>query len=43
MKVSYHPAKFGSYSHSESGDIILLVCHANSQDHIIEGSCDFKE
>ena len=33
MKVSYHPEEFGGYSHSDSGDIMLLVCHMISQEH----------
>ena len=30
MNVSYHPAKFGSHRHSDSGDIVALVCHVIS-------------
>ena len=40
--VSHHPAKFGSHSHCFSRYIIVLVCHAISQDHVIKGLCDFK-
>ena len=41
MKVSYHLAKFGGHSHSGNGDILFLVSHLISQDHAIQGSCDF--
>ena len=33
------PARFGSHRNCGSGDIILLVCHVISQDHMIKGSC----
>ena len=39
--VCQHPAKFGGYRHCCSGDIIILVCHVISQDHLIKGLCDF--
>ena len=41
MKISYHPAKFCSHRNSDSGDIVALVCHVISQDHVIKESCDF--
>ena len=32
LMISHHPAKFGSYGHFGSGDIImLLVCHVNQK------------
>ena len=37
IKVSYHLAKFGGHWHSGSGDIIILVCHVISQDHVTKG------
>ena len=40
MNVSYHHAKFGGHSHSGSRDIMLLVCHVNS-DQVIKGSLNF--
>ena len=39
--VSYHPAKFGSHSHSGSEIIMILVCHVILQNHMIKGSCSF--
>ena len=41
MKVSYHPANFGGHRQCGSGDIMVLVCHVISQDHLINGSSDF--
>ena len=38
---SHHSTKFGSYRHFGSGDIVVLVCQVISEDHVIEGSCDF--
>ena len=43
MKASYHPAKSGGYSHSDSGVITVLVCHVILQYHVIRGSCDFMD
>ena len=40
-KVSYHSAKFGGHRHYGNGDILVLVCHITSQDHVIKASCDF--
>ena len=40
-KVNYHPAKFGGHRHYGNGDIVVLVCHITSQDHVIKASCDF--
>ena len=36
IKASYHLAKFGGYSYSDSGVIVVLVCYAISQDHVIK-------
>ena len=41
MKVSYHPANFGGHRQCGSRDIMVLVCHVISQDHLINGSSDF--
>ena len=35
--MSYHPAKFGGYSQSDSGFIKNLVCHVILQDHKVKG------
>ena len=40
-KVGYFPAKYGSHGHSDSGDIVISVCHLISKDHVIKGSFDF--
>ena len=34
--------KFGDNRQCGSGDVMVLVCHLILQDHVIEGSCDFK-
>ena len=41
IKISYDPAKFGSHRHSDSGDIVVLVCHVTWQDQVIARSCHF--
>ena len=35
------PAKFGSYRHCDSADMIFLVCLVISQDHPIKGLFEF--
>ena len=39
--VCHHPAKFLGHSHYGSGDVMVLICHVITQDHVITGSCDF--
>ena len=39
--VYHHSAKFGSHRCCNSRDIMFLVCHLISQDHMIKGSSDF--
>ena len=34
-------AKFGSHRHCGNEDIMVSVCHAISQDHVIKEPCDF--
>ena len=34
-------AKSSVVRHSSTGDTMGLVCHMNSQDHVIKGSCHF--
>ena len=34
MKVSYHPAIFGSHTHSVSGEIMVLACQVTLQEHV---------
>ena len=38
MLVGYLPTKFDGQKHSESGDIVILVCHVILQDHVIKMS-----
>ena len=38
FKISHHPTKFRGRSHCDSGDIMVLVFHVISQDHVIGGS-----
>ena len=35
--ISDHLNKLGGHRNCRSGDIIVLVCHVISQDHVIEG------
>ena len=37
----YDPTKFGDHRPYGSGDIIVLVCHVISIDHVIKDSFDF--
>ena len=39
--TSHQLAKFGGYRHCGSADIMILVCHKTSQNHVIKESCDF--
>ena len=39
--VNHISAKFGGDRHHNSGDIMLLVCHLVSHDHVIKESCEF--
>ena len=39
--ASQQLATFGGQRHCDSGDIMILVCHVISQDHVIKGSYDF--
>ena len=38
---SYPFAKFGCHRHCGSEDIMILVCHVVSQNHVIKESFDF--
>ena len=38
--VGYHPAKLDSHKHSDSGDIMVLVCHVILQDEVIKELCE---
>ena len=39
--TSHQLATFGGYRHWGSADIMILVCHKTSQNHVIKESCDF--
>ena len=39
--ASSYVTTFGGHRHCDSRDIIALVCHVISPDHVIKGSCDF--
>ena len=41
LKVSHHPTTFDYPRHYSMGDIMVLVCHVTSQDHVIKISYDF--
>ena len=41
VKVSYHDVKFADHRQSGSGDIMISVCQATLQDHMIKALCDF--
>ena len=36
VKVSYHPANVGDHRQSDSGYIMVFVCHVTLQDHVIK-------
>ena len=41
IQVNYRLANFGGHIHSDSGDIVVLVCHVILKVQVIKGSCDF--
>ena len=41
LKVSHYPAKFCGHRRIGIGDIMVLVCHVISNDHVIRGSSNF--
>ena len=40
LKVNYLPGKFDGHKLCRSGDIIVLVCHVISQDHMMKQACN---
>ena len=36
ITVNYHPAQFGGYKHSDSGDLTIFVCPKTLHDHVIK-------
>ena len=43
LKVFYYPTKFSCHRHCDSGDIIVLVCHVISKNHVIKRLGDFLD
>ena len=43
LKVFYYPTKFSCHRYCDSGDIINLVCHVISQNHVIKRLCGFLD
>ena len=41
LTVNYNLAQFGVHRSSGKRVIMYLICHMTSQDHLIEGSCEF--
>ena len=39
--MSHHLDNFVGYGSSVNGDIMYLICHVASQNHVIEESCNF--
>ena len=39
--ISNHLAMFGGHQSSANEYIKYLICHVTSQNHVIEGSCNF--
>ena len=37
LAVYYHPDKFGDHRYWNSGDIMVLICHVTSRDHMFIG------
>ena len=40
-QVTYHPAKFGSHRHCDSGDMMILVCHMILEDRVTKKLSNF--
>ena len=43
IKVIYHPAKICGHGGYDSKDIIILVCHMISQDHVIKDDVTYRQ
>ena len=41
LTVSQWLAEIADHGSSASGDIMFLLCHVTSQDHVIKESCEF--
>ena len=41
LKVSPHLGKSCEHRHYDSGDIVFLICHVTSCEHMCKGLCDF--
>ena len=38
--MGQHPDRFGDHMHCDIGDIMLLICHETSSDHMFKGLCE---
>ena len=43
LTESQHIAMFGDHWPSTRGDTMYLIYHMTSQDHLIQGSCEFDQ
>ena len=37
LAVCHHSYKFGDHRYSDGGDIVFLICHLTSRDHMFKG------
>ena len=42
LGVHQHPAKFDGHRRCDNVEIMLLLCHITSRDHVFQEPCDFK-
>ena len=43
ITISHHSAKFGGHRSWGSGDILFLICHVTSRDHLVTVWCDIMK
>ena len=41
LTVYYHPDEFGDHRHCDSKNVLFLICHLTSMDHMFKGLCKF--
>ena len=41
LTIHYHPDGFGNHRNCDSGDIMFLICHLTSRNHMFKGLCEF--
>ena len=39
--LCHHPDKSCDHGHYDSGDIVFLICHVTSREHMFKGLCEF--